>query len=147
MTAGKVNVRQGPGVQEPIVAKVRRGDRFLLRGRRGEWFEVELADGRPGFIRSDLARQEAPCPPDDEAPRVLTPPQLSYSATDRQGVVRLRLDVDADGAVARAAVAENTTGDPALAQQAVDETRGMKFAPLHRRCRATPFVYLFTRTF
>lgn len=148
VTGNKVNLRKGPGTDQGLLPiKAKRGERFEVVGQQGEWFEILLADGTHAFLSSKFARQEEPCPPDELSPTVLNGPQLSFSQTGPHGVVTLKISVDATGGVKDVKVSGNSTGDPGLETQAVSEVRAMKFKPLIRKCKPTPFTYVFNRTF
>jgi TonB family protein len=147
VSGSSVNVRGGPSTDKPVLGRVGRGDRLETTGKSGDWYELVLADGRRGFVHSKYVRLAEPCPPDTAAPQILVPPPLSFNQGDRHGTVQLRLSIDAAGAVSAVKVASNDTGDAGLAEQAVTEVKAMKFAPLVRRCKPTPFVYVFNRTF
>lgn len=148
VTGNKVNLRKGPGTDQALLpAKARRGERYEVAGQQSEWFEILLADGTHAFLHSKFARQEEPCPPDELSPTVLNGPQLSFSQTGPHGVVTLKISVDATGGVKEVKVSGNSTGDAGLEAQAVSEVRAMKFKPLIRKCKPTPFTYVFNRTF
>jgi SH3-like domain-containing protein len=54
VTASVANVRSGPGTGHPVAYTADRGVAFLLVGTRGEWLEVEHADGARGWLHRTL---------------------------------------------------------------------------------------------
>lgn len=48
----QVNVRSGPGIDQPILAEVTRGQQYDLVGKNAEedWMQVCCVDGQPGWI-------------------------------------------------------------------------------------------------
>ena len=53
-----VNVRCGPSTNFKIIGKVHYGDSLKVVGKEGNWYCVELPDGREGYIFKDAIRQE-----------------------------------------------------------------------------------------
>lgn len=47
---GFSNVRAGPSVEHPVVARVEQGDTFTTYPQEGEWWEVRTADGTVGYM-------------------------------------------------------------------------------------------------
>ena len=47
---GTVNVRSGAGTGYSSVAKVSRGDKLAVTGKSGDWYKVQLANGKTGYI-------------------------------------------------------------------------------------------------
>ncbi|MDZ7330997.1 MAG: SH3 domain-containing protein [candidate division KSB1 bacterium] len=56
------NIRQGPGTNNPILTRVKKGTILVRVGQLNEWFRVRLPDQRIGWVREDLV---------DYAPNVL----------------------------------------------------------------------------
>ena len=50
----KVNVRSGPGTNHDVVFTVEKGVPFRVLGRRGDWIEIQHADGDKGWIHKNL---------------------------------------------------------------------------------------------
>jgi SH3-like domain-containing protein len=48
------NIRQGPGSQHEIVFTVENGVPFKVLDRKGDWLNIEHADGDRGWIHSSL---------------------------------------------------------------------------------------------
>ena len=147
VTGSKVNVRKGPGTDQPTVTRVKKGDRLLLVEEKGDWDSITLADGTAGFISAKLVRKEEPCPADSAVAEMVEKPAMSFEQGSAHGVVQLKLSVGADGAVTAVKTLQNGTGDAGLEAQATQEARTIKFKPLIRRCKPTPFSYIFSRTF
>jgi len=51
-----LNVRRGPGLNNPVIEKVRRGTRLKALAERGEWLRVELPDGRRGWVKKSYTK-------------------------------------------------------------------------------------------
>lgn len=54
-----VNVRAGPGLDQPPVQHVEQGQRVTLLERQGGWWRVRLESGTEGWIRADLLCEPA----------------------------------------------------------------------------------------
>ncbi len=147
VTGSAVNLRKGPSTKDATIGRARKGDRLQVVGEQGDWYEVRLASGAPAFLSSKFARRDGDCPPDSAAPKVLTAPPMEFAEGSAHGLVQLKLAVDATGSVTGVTVVQNMTGDDALAQKARTEAQGMKFAPLIRKCRPSPFTYVFNRMY
>lgn len=63
-----------------------------------------------------------------------------------QATAKIRVDLDATGAVLRAVVYEST-GYPQLDRAAVEAARESRYAPEEKNCRSTSGSYLFTVDF
>lgn len=50
---GVVNVRTGAGTQYSSAAKLSRGDKLAVTGKSGDWYKVQTAAGKTGYIRAD----------------------------------------------------------------------------------------------
>jgi len=50
---GVVNVRKGAGTGYASVAKLSRGAKLAVTGKTGDWYKVQTADGKTGYIRED----------------------------------------------------------------------------------------------
>jgi len=50
---GVVNVRKGAGTGYASVAKLSRGDKLAVTGKSGDWYKVQTAAGKVGYIRAD----------------------------------------------------------------------------------------------
>ncbi len=53
VTAKLLNVRSGPGAQYWKVGQIRKGQRFALLEKRGDWRKIRLASGRVGWVHRD----------------------------------------------------------------------------------------------
>jgi hypothetical protein len=56
VTGSSVNIRSGPGTGHNIVDSVNRGDRLILLGESGNWFQVRLPNGKEGWIFNKLVK-------------------------------------------------------------------------------------------
>ena len=48
------NVRSGPGDTYEVIGKVRRGQKFDVESRQGDWFKILLETGREGWVFKSL---------------------------------------------------------------------------------------------
>ena len=51
---GRGNVRSGPGDTYEVIGKVRRGQKFDVEARQGDWFKILLETGREGWVFKSL---------------------------------------------------------------------------------------------
>lgn len=63
--ATSLNLREGPGTENPIVTRARSGERLAVLERQGLWVKVRLADGREvwghgAYLRRDVRWAPAP---------------------------------------------------------------------------------------
>ena len=56
VTGSSVNIRSGPGTSHDIIDSVKRGDRLVLLGESGNWFQVRLPNGKEGYIINKLCK-------------------------------------------------------------------------------------------
>jgi SH3-like domain-containing protein len=54
VTAATANIRSGPGTGHPVAYTADRGVAFLVVRARGDWLEVEHADGARGWVHRSL---------------------------------------------------------------------------------------------
>ncbi len=52
--AVSANIRSGPGTEYRIIGSVKKGERLAVLGEEGDWYNVELADGKRGWIHKKL---------------------------------------------------------------------------------------------
>jgi uncharacterized protein YgiM (DUF1202 family) len=57
VTGTFANVRSGAGNEFPIVTTVKEGDKLVLLGESGEWFNVRLENGQGGWINSRFVKE------------------------------------------------------------------------------------------
>lgn len=59
VTASEVELRSGPGVSHRVLLRAHRGETFAVRSRSGlgYWIEIELADGRTGYVLGDAVER------------------------------------------------------------------------------------------
>ncbi len=50
VTAPEAAVRSEPAVNSPALTTLRRGTHVLILSREGEWYQIELSDGRAGWM-------------------------------------------------------------------------------------------------
>lgn len=50
------NIRSGAGDDYPVVTTVKQGDKLVVIGELGEWFNVRLGDGQEGWIRNRVVK-------------------------------------------------------------------------------------------
>ncbi len=52
----RVNVRSGPGTNYSIVTSLTKGVRLKALGKQGSWYQIQLPDGRVGWVYERLVR-------------------------------------------------------------------------------------------
>jgi hypothetical protein len=57
VTGTFANIRSGAGDEFPIVTAVRKGDKLILLGESGEWFNVRLGNRQEGWINSRFVKE------------------------------------------------------------------------------------------
>ncbi|MEO1574639.1 MAG: SH3 domain-containing protein [Pseudomonadota bacterium] len=59
--SGQINVREGPGIDTPVVGVLRRSESAtLVDGSNEEWLKIITADGMQGFVSKTLVSREIP---------------------------------------------------------------------------------------
>lgn len=53
----RVNIRSGPGTTYPVLTTLSKGQRVKALGKQGEWYQVQLADGRVGWVYATLVSE------------------------------------------------------------------------------------------
>jgi hypothetical protein len=66
----ETELRSGPGVSHRVIYRATRGETFLVEGREGSgyWLQVVLADGRVAFVLGDTVEPVAVDPDADDGP-------------------------------------------------------------------------------
>ncbi|SFD57208.1 N-acetylmuramoyl-L-alanine amidase [Lentibacillus persicus] len=54
ITTDNLNVREGPGTNFNRIDQVNTGDRFPIRSQSEAWIEIEIDDGRSGWVSSEF---------------------------------------------------------------------------------------------
>jgi len=49
-----INIRKGPGLSYPIVAKAKKGEQYILLSEKEDWIEVQLPNGEKGWVANWL---------------------------------------------------------------------------------------------
>jgi hypothetical protein len=145
--AGKLNVRSEPTTAGATLTRVKKGERLLVIGRDGEWFQVKLADGTSGWVSGAYVRKDDPCPGDKASAELLSDVPLSFSEGAAIGKVVIEATVGSSGNVVSTKVVQDTTGTPELLGRALGEVNALKFMPPVRNCKPVPFIYTYTRNF
>lgn len=145
VTGSSLNVRAGAGTSFKAIGRAKKGERLLVLGEDGEWFQVRLSAEQTGWVHGRFVRRETPCPPDKDSAEILDEPDVVLRP-DGPRVV-LEATVSAAGAVTAVKLLENTTGDDVLRRRAEAELRALRFSPPVRNCKPRPFIYTFVRTF
>jgi uncharacterized protein YgiM (DUF1202 family) len=96
VATGRVNVRSGAGTSFAQVANVAQGDSMIVTGKATdgdgkEWFYVTLADGKTGYIRSDMVSVTGPAENTDASAASSDAAPEEQPADSQQG------DASADG--------------------------------------------------
>jgi hypothetical protein len=50
------NIRSGAGNEFPIITTVKKGDKLILLGESGDWFNVRLGNGQEGWVNNRFAK-------------------------------------------------------------------------------------------
>lgn len=58
VTGTAANIRSGAGNEFLIVTTVKQGDKLVLLGEHGEWFNVRLENGKEGWINSRFIKEQ-----------------------------------------------------------------------------------------
>lgn len=72
VTSERVNVRTAPSTSSTVVVQALRGDVFELRGRSGDWHQINMFSGEWRYLHSSLATptsQVAPMPSSEDVRR------------------------------------------------------------------------------
>jgi curli biogenesis system outer membrane secretion channel CsgG len=51
------NIRSGPGTEYGVISSVRQGEKLTVLGEKEDWYNVELPDGKKGWIYKELAKK------------------------------------------------------------------------------------------
>jgi uncharacterized protein YgiM (DUF1202 family) len=54
LKGSKINVRTGPGKDYPLLTTVEGGLKAKAIGKQGEWYQLQLPDGRIGWVHKGL---------------------------------------------------------------------------------------------
>ncbi|MCL6448911.1 MAG: N-acetylmuramoyl-L-alanine amidase [Armatimonadetes bacterium] len=70
-----VNIRSGPGTSHDVLAQVSRGARLPFIDRSADWYQVQLPDGKTGWIIAWYVKEEVPpaTSPEPEKPGPIIP--------------------------------------------------------------------------
>jgi len=60
VTAGRLNVRSGPGKQHPVISQVFQGETLLVKEQTLEWLYVRLPSGQHGWVMADYTAPQFP---------------------------------------------------------------------------------------
>ncbi|NLW06572.1 MAG: SH3 domain-containing protein [Clostridia bacterium] len=66
LTGNYVNIRTGPGTNYDIITTLPRGTMFKFLGEAAGWYQVQLPDGRQGWVSSEYAQRVESDRPNDE---------------------------------------------------------------------------------
>lgn len=53
-----VNIRKGPGLSYPVIAKVKKGEHYPYFSEKEDWIEIQLYDGSKGWVANWLVHKE-----------------------------------------------------------------------------------------
>jgi cell wall-associated NlpC family hydrolase len=56
VTAGRLNVRQGPSTNYGVIHKLWLGNKVKVIGKLGSWYKIQLSDGRTGWVSGTYLR-------------------------------------------------------------------------------------------
>lgn len=146
IAADDVPVYAQPSSNAAVVASLQSGARLGLLERQGEWLLVNTSSGMRGYVQaSSLISPQ--CTADRPVPVIAEEPVFRFDLRPPHGRVVLEADYAADAQLTGTRVLENTVGDPAYEQRALDDLRRIRFLPPTENCTPRPFVYTFTRQF
>jgi hypothetical protein len=57
VTSPLVNVRRGPGMNHEVFSQIKKDDVVDFLGEEGEWFQINLPNGRVGWVHHNVARK------------------------------------------------------------------------------------------
>ncbi|MBX3181786.1 MAG: SH3 domain-containing protein [Polyangiaceae bacterium] len=83
VVVAEAEVRSGPGITHRVIHRAERGEAFLITGREGQgfWLEIALEDGRTGYVLGDVVEPVAIG--EDEVERPGTPGFFAPPALQR----------------------------------------------------------------
>lgn len=58
ISSDNVNVRQGPGLSYPIIAKAKKGESYSYVTEKDDWIEIQLDGGTKGWVANWLVKKE-----------------------------------------------------------------------------------------
>jgi hypothetical protein len=104
VVVAETDLRSGPGVSHRVIHRAKRGDTFLVEGREGTgfWLQIVLDDGRVAYVLGDTVEPVAVDPDADDGPSkpgFFAPPALQEARAgfaltgginDRNGYVELK---------------------------------------------------------
>lgn len=104
----KVNIRQSPTTNSPVVSMANEGDFFALTGRTDGWFQIQRSDGSRAYVADWLAdiydpsrpmgKQELPLV-DKEEPAPIENPKAPNVSPNQEPKPNLPPTVTADGQI------------------------------------------------
>jgi len=53
----RVNIRKGPGTNYAVLTILKAGEPVKALGKQGDWYQVQLQDGRVGWVYGTLVRE------------------------------------------------------------------------------------------
>jgi hypothetical protein len=59
VTAPLANIRSGPGMAHDVVVRAKKDDEFRFLAEKGEWFQVQLSDGRSGWLHQNVGSRKS----------------------------------------------------------------------------------------
>jgi TonB family protein len=132
-----------PSTSSPVVATLSSGEQLALIQRTADWLQVRVS-GVTGFIQPSAL--VAPCTTDRAEPRILEAPFFAFQQRGLGNVV-IEAEFDANARILNSRVLENSSGNPALEQEALADLQRIQFLPPTKDCKPRPFFYTFTREF
>jgi len=135
-----------PSTSSPVVATLSAGEQLSLIQRGTDWLQVAAASGVIGFIQPS-ALVAPTCTMDRAEPRIVETPIFAFKEKASHGNVVIEAEFDANAQILNTHVVENSSGDPALEQEAVADLQRIRFLPPTKNCKPRPFFYKFTRQF
>mgnify|MGYP001451351513 CR=1 FL=1 len=97
LSAGsQLNLRGGPSTSAQVLGKLAAGTSLRVLGRQGEWSQVQLSDGRRGYVHNDyltgLTTVNRPAPREEPSAPVSVPPGRVSTTLAAGSSAELELD-------------------------------------------------------
>lgn len=97
ITVGYANIRSGPGTDTAILGTYKQGTNLTVINKSGDWYQVNFADQKTGWIAGWLVDVRAPETPSrgetGELPAAETPPATETPAVQKPAVPAVLKDV------------------------------------------------------
>ena len=139
--APELQVREQASDTAPVLATYQNGEAISVFADKGEWVEVRSGDGSGWAKAADLTDAAGKDAADaNPEPKFKVIP-MPVSAPSAHGAIYIRAKVNTEGEITSTEILENTTGNPALAQQNASALKNAKFHPMIVKGERRQFEY------